>query len=437
MTVDERALTAVLAEVARRHRVPDARVVVHDGERTIAARTGSAATERTAFGLGSLTKPFTATLVMALVEDGDVDLDIPLGEYLPELADDAGVTPRLLLSHLAGLPSDVDEDENARTREQWAASHCRADQLAHPPGRVFSYSNAGYLVAGRLVEAVTGMAWADALDTFLLRPLGIEPAFVTGSASRRPIAAGHVVHPALAEAQPVAGEVLPAVEAPNGALALSADDLVAFARLHMADPAVAKPLSGDTLAEMRREETARAEVGPFGLADGWGLGWAHYRDGGTVWCGHDGMTDGGSCHLRFDPARGIAVAVTANASTGASMWADLVSALREHGLSIGDYPFTALPEGPVRQAPPECLGTFVNGGHELVVTPGDDGGLRLAIDTAPHSNLTCYDDLRFAMRDLGAGRLLCAGRFLREPGATGIGLLQFTGRLARRAATLR
>ncbi|GAA1975595.1 serine hydrolase domain-containing protein [Amycolatopsis minnesotensis] len=435
--MDELALTTALAEVAARHGVPDARLVVHDGDRTLLAQTGSAVTDRTAFPLGSLTKPFTATLVMTLVEDGDVDLDTSLVAYLPELADDAGVTPRLLLSHLAGLPSDVDEGEDARTREQWAAEHCRAGRLAHPPGAAFSYSNAGYLMAGRLVEAVTGMAWADAVDTFLLRPLGIEPAFVTGPPSRRPIATGHVVHPVLAEAQPVAAEAMPAVEAPNGALALSADDLVAFARLHMTDPALPRPLTEDTLAAMRLDQTAGAAVGPFGLADGWGLGWALYRDGDTVWYGHDGMTDGGSCHLRFDPVRGTAVAATTNASTGAAMWGDLVAALHEHGLSIGDYPFTTVPDGPAQEAPADCLGGYVNGGHELTVTPGDDGGLRLAIDTAPHSTLSCFDDLRFAMRDLGAGRLLCVGRFLREPGATGIDLLQFTGRLARRAAAPR
>ncbi|MFF2922143.1 serine hydrolase domain-containing protein [Streptomyces celluloflavus] len=433
------SLHSTLTELAARHRVPGAQLaVIHEGERflvhTGVRDTGSGAPvdRHTAFPVGSLTKPFTAALAMILVADGDVDLDEPLNGQLPEFGAGGLVTLRQLLSHTSGLPSDVPEGTDG-DRARWVARHCRAADLTHPPGTVFSYSNIGYVVVGRLIEAVTGMSWQEAIGAILLDPLGIRPAFVVGPArTGRPVATGHAVQAARERVVPIPGQDLPEVEMPNGALALSAEDLVGFARLYFADCPDPEPLDRATADDMCFDQLASIDIGPYGMADGWGLGWARFDDGAADVYGHDGTGDGTSCHLRFDPADGSAVALTANANTGAQLWDALVPRLRAMGLSAGDRPAPEPPAGPVRPTlADECLGRYTNGDIEFVVQPSPDGGLLLSFGGAPHSELLCSADLRFTMRELGSGAR-SPGRFVTDPATRRIGYLQITGRLAPR-----
>src|SRR5205807_1433066 len=100
-----------------------------------------------------------------------------------------------LLSHTSGL-ADISgmEDLSTLTLRRYVADHVRRNNLVLPPGAGFSYSNPGYAVAGRLIETVTGMSWAEAVESILLRPLEIEAAFVGlpgARSARRPFAAGH------------------------------------------------------------------------------------------------------------------------------------------------------------------------------------------------------------------------------------------------------
>jgi len=440
-------LATLLAELAGRHRVTGAQVVLHQRNRTVGAvfgeethGSGRKVTGHSAFRLGSLTKPFTATLAMILVEGGDVGLDVPLGEYLPEVGPpapgaDRAMTLRQLLSHTSGLVSAIDEQAAmTAVRSRWVAENCREADLAHPAGTVFSYSNVGYALIGHLVERITGMDWWEAVDTILLGPLEIDAPF--GHASRaatgRPIATGHTVHAASGRVLPVE-HLLPAVGAPNGGLSLSAEDLVRFARMHLGDPEVTPLLDPVTAKGMRQDELANLAVGSFGMADGWGLGWASYRGSGTEWFGHDGTSDGSSCHLRFDPADGTVIALTTNTGTGPAMWEDLVAALRGSGIEVGNYPLSALAEpAPTVPGPAECAGRYVNGLMEFVITGDPGGGFFLSLGGEPHSALTFHPGLRFTMRELGGGRMSYVGRFLRD-GTTGrIDLIQVTGRLARR-----
>jgi CubicO group peptidase (beta-lactamase class C family) len=242
---------------------------------------------------------------MILVADGDLDLDAPLDEYLPDLAV-AGTTLRQLLSHTSGLACDpVVEDVTAATIARYVRDHVRGHHTVLPPGAAFSYSNMGYVLVGHLIETVTGMSWWEAMSSILLRPLGIDPAFVvggTGAAAGRPIATGHSVNPAADRTRP-AGQSLAACEAPAGALAVSAVDLVALGQMHT-DGAVRGLLPAPLAAQMRTPVPA---ADPFGLADGWGLGLALYGGsdgrgdgGGDVrgaggWVGHDGNAPPATC----------------------------------------------------------------------------------------------------------------------------------------------
>lgn len=420
------AIAGLLGALTTEHKVPGAQLVVRRGGETVAAEvgeqlagSGDGVTASCAFPLGSLTKPFTATLALMLVEDGDVDLDEPLGRYLPSPV--PPITLRQVLSHTSGLASGVAEDTTMTTDPgRWVRAHCTPDSLVHRPGSAFSYSNAGYLLAGYLVEAVTGMGWAEAVTSMLLAPLGITPSFVVGPTTGRAALPGHSRGVVIRE------QDLPEVEAAAGALALSAADLAVFARLHLGEPGLPRLLDADLLREMRADH---APDGPFGLADGWGLGWSVYRRGGRTWHGHDGTGSGTSCHLRFDAESGDLVAFTGNAGSGLALWEDLVGELRAGGFDVGSASYSSL-AGPGRPvpAPSWCAGRFTNGDTEFTFEPRD-GGIGLSIGGEPYAELSLVDGLRFTLREIDGGSVH-TGRFLR---VGGVECVQLVGRLARRS----
>lgn len=427
-----RDLQERLDALARTHRVPGAQLAVDTGTDVIAVHTGTAdvttgspVTADTAVPLGSLTKPYTAALVMLLADDGDLEPDEPAFEHLPELAGTPEVTIRQLLSHTGGLPTGPDSDTAAATTvARYLTAVCTARDLLFTPGTDFSYSNAGYVAAGRLVETVTGMPWPEAVRALLLEPLGIRPAFVGDAAPVRPVAAGHAVNTATGRAVAARQNLAP-LEAPAGALLAGALDLAAFGaaltgRSDLLPPAVTK--------EMRRPEPAAR---PGTLADGWGLGVALYQRDGRVWCGHDGNAQGTSCHLRADPESGVVVAFTGNAGGATTLWRDLAEELdRLTGIRV-----PAAADVPDRGSPvelPDCAGTYRNGTTAYRVAPGPDGTPALSVDGDLALPLVCYADLSCDLRDPATGRLEPGGRFHRDPATGRIDRVQISGRTARR-----
>lgn len=439
--MDQASIAAVLGDLAREHGVPGAQLAVRWQGRTITAETGvvSAAsgeplTGEPAFPLGSLTKPFTATLAMVLADDGDIDLDEPVAEHLPALGrSPAGdVTVRQLLSHSGGMAANVEESAAGTSRQRWlAAAACSA--AAHPPGTAFSYSNVGYLVLGCLVEAITGMSWPEAVESILLRPLGITPSFAVrpaGVTALRRQVPGHVVR-ADGAAVPVVEQTVTALEEPVAGLAASAADLLAFAGAHL-DPGHG-PLTEASAKAMRDDQLAGLAVGPFGIADSWGLGWSLYRGAGPEWFGHDGTGDGTWSHLRVEPSSGTVVALLTNAVTGVFLWDALVERLRPLGLDVGNHSMVWLagPGSPV-PAPGDCAGRYRNG-ETVYAVEAENGRLSLVVDDEPALRLTCFEDLRFTTAGSRPGQLPLLGRFVRDPASGTVDRLQLTGRLAHRS----
>ncbi|MFI9272169.1 serine hydrolase domain-containing protein [Kitasatospora sp. NPDC052896] len=427
-----RELQHRLDTLARSHRVPGAQLVVDTGAEVVALHTGVADaatgvpfTPETAVPLGSLTKPYTAALVMLLADDGDLDPDDPAADYLPELRQVPDVTIRQLLSHTGGLPTGPDSDTAARsTVARYLSSVCTARDALFPPGSDFSYSNAGYVAAGRLVETVTGMPWHEAVRALLLEPLGTAPAFVGTKASGRPVAAGHALNTATGRVRPVQQNLAP-LEAPAGALLASAADLGALGSALAGRTAV---LPSAVAVEMRRPQSAAR---PGALADGWGLGLALYRQDDQLWYGHDGNAQGTSCHLRAEPDSGVVVAFTGNAGAATALWRDLADDLaRIAGVRV-----------PAAIAPvdladavglPECAGTYVNGGTRYRVALEPDGSPTLSVDGDLPIPLRCYPDLSCDLVDPGTGRPEPGGRFHRDPATGAIDRVQISGRTAHR-----
>jgi CubicO group peptidase (beta-lactamase class C family) len=409
-------LQRLLTDLARRYDVPGAQLAAWQDGETIVVQTGVENVESrrsmrlsSKVPVGSITKAFTATMVLMLVADDDLGLDQPVSELLRGGGLLDTLTPRLLLSHTGGLPSDPGEQAKSWLRELDEA------ELVCRPGTAFSYSNVGYALAGQLVEAVTGMSWREAVEAILLRPLDIEPAFVDSAG----IASGHT---GAASGIRAVGQVLPPSLDPAGGLASSAADLVAFGRVHLGKPGL---LDVVTAADMHRPVEAAQ---PYGLADGWGLGLALFTGEDGIWLGHDGTADGSSCHLRIDQAGAYVIALTTNAVAGSRLWKSLVAELRGLDIPIPDY--RARPDGArAVPLPGGCFGSYRNGTIEYTIEPGDDGVARLVVDGDVFPELTLYDCGAFTVRDPATGRATDCGRFrLDERGrVTGI---QVGGRLA-------
>lgn len=284
------------------------------------ASNGEAVGPDSLFQVASLSKWFTAVGVMALVQDGVLDLDAPVARYLtrwslpPGPRDSSGVTVRRLLSHTAGLDdglgyqgfdsaADVQSLEASLTLARDASEGASgAVRVATEPGSAWAYSGGGYTLLQLLVEEVTGRSFSDYMRDRIFRPIGMtRTTFDHGEAS----AAG------LVENFDQRGRAEPfrhyASLAATSAFT-SAGDLVAFLRSQWpaGQDVGAAPLSAATLAEMRRPHAAS-----FG-ADIWGLGVMLYApDGsGDFIVGHDGNNEPAiNTAARLDPGSGDGIIV--------------------------------------------------------------------------------------------------------------------------------
>jgi CubicO group peptidase (beta-lactamase class C family) len=435
--LDPDCLFDTLSALAQKHQVPGAQLAIHYGGTTVAIEvgevqpgTGRPITRDTAFPIGSITKTFTATLAMILVAEGDLELDAPLGEHIPELGDVGDVTLRQVLSHTGGFPVGPDSEELlTASMRRCVMDYCRRQNLVLPPGTGFSYSNLGYVLVGHLIETITRMTWWDAMKSIVLRPLRIEPTLVGAPEGRpvgRPLATGHSVNTVIGRTQPVK-PFLALAEAPACGLATSAVDLVSLGSTLLSGRAQAL-LPVTYVTEMQR---AVPHTEPIGWADGWGLGLAVFGNPSTAWVGHVGSVGGIVSNLRLDPVSRCVVAFTSNANTGRGMWDELVEELRREGLRLPIRDSNIEAPGRPTAPPPACVGRYLNGNIELSVAATDTGALNLAIDGNIEAELILFDDLSFSARDKPSVRL---GRFLRDPITGDLERIQFTMYVGRRAS---
>jgi CubicO group peptidase (beta-lactamase class C family) len=145
---------------------------------------------QTKFEIGSMTKQFTAMLILQFVNDGKVRLDGSLSEYLPYYRPDTGkrITVSELLSHTSGIPNFTDipgflDGPPSRVRygvQQFAQKYCSGD-LRFEPGTEFEYSNSGYFLLGAILEEVSGESYEQLLQNRILKPLGMKDSGYTHS----------------------------------------------------------------------------------------------------------------------------------------------------------------------------------------------------------------------------------------------------------------
>ncbi|MFD1147511.1 serine hydrolase domain-containing protein [Saccharothrix hoggarensis] len=201
--IDRQAVQRALDEMARTG-AQGVQIRVTDGRHQFTARAGTARVDSPRpvptdgrFRVGSITKTFVSTVVLQLAGEGRVELDAPVGRYLPGLLPHGDrITVRQVLQHTSGLynytaalPLDPDDFEGIRYRT-WAPAELVALATARPldfePGTSWRYSNTNYVVAGLLVEKVTGRPYGDAVHQRVIRPLGLSGTSVPGTRTAIP-----------------------------------------------------------------------------------------------------------------------------------------------------------------------------------------------------------------------------------------------------------
>ncbi len=273
----------------------------------------------TLFQIGSITKTFTATALMRLVEQGIVDLDAPVREYVPELRlrdEDVArrVTLRHLLTHHGGWFGDYFDDTGADddALARYVAKLHTLEQLT-ALGELWSYSNSGFALAARVLEKSTGMTAEAALTELVLRPLAMTRSFFFArDAITHRVAAGHFVYddgPRVARPW-----FIPRNAHAIGGIVSTARDMLKYARFHHGDGTGAdgsRVLSLESLRAMRTPQAAGA------LDNRAGIGWSLRDVGGVTLVSHTGGTIGQQALLVTVPARSFAVVVLTNSTHGA------------------------------------------------------------------------------------------------------------------------
>ncbi|MER6948374.1 serine hydrolase [Nonomuraea sp. NPDC000554] len=318
-------LATYLEHLAVQYGVPGVSVGVLDGDEiaTYVAGvanldTGVEVTADTVFQIGSNTKLLTAELIMQLVGEGRVELDAPVTRYVPEFrlrhADASAVTIRHLLCHQGGFLGDFPglgdlgwgEDNIAR----YVAQLVEVVQL-HPVGELWSYSNSGMVVLGRVIERLTGQPYDRAVRERIAEPAGAAGMlFRPEEIIKRRVAVGHLPDPVTGRLRVAPVYLEQPWCAPAGSITVStAEDLLRFVRHHLGN--------AERSERMRERQVA---IPPMQGTYGWGLGWAlrALTDGRQV-IGHGGATVGQVSALDAVPDAGVAVVVLTNAPGGGAL----------------------------------------------------------------------------------------------------------------------
>lgn len=294
-------------------------------------------TADTVFPVASISKTVTATALMRLHERGSLDIEAPVQTYLPEFRVADPLVSRdvclwHLMTHTPGWEGQLElPDRGPESLAHFVETMADLPQLA-PPGMVWSYNNAGWALAGRVIESVVGASIDDALRDLVFMPLGLDRATSrTGDAMSYRFAGGHDE----LDGQPT---VLRPFALPpgvtGGGCAMSVENLIRFAQFHLGDGTSVSGehvLSGELLALM---QSPRMHKRPS--SDQMGLGWHLRTLDGVRTLQHGGTLAGHSLHLQLLPERGLAFAILTNHRAGWKLNEDVASAIlsRYEGLTL-------------------------------------------------------------------------------------------------------
>jgi len=279
-------------------------------------------TSDTLFQTGSISKTFTGTMIMQLVEQRKVDLDAPVRKYIKgfKLRDKTvakKVTVRHLLTHMGGWVGDYFNDfgNGDEALDKMVKDIARLPQV-QPLGTIWSYNNTGFNVAARIVEIITKKPYEQAAQEMLFDPIGLKMSFfypsdilfthrfVVGHQKVKdkrssPVDKVQVARPwAIGRAGNGVGGVVSTVR-----------DLLKYARFHMSD-GKKNAITGKSLRAMR---VPQVDAGPRGLM---GITWFIRNVGGLTIYAHGGATNGQQAYFFFIPEKDYALAILTNSDDG-------------------------------------------------------------------------------------------------------------------------
>lgn len=313
----EAAIESAAAAGISAARIPGLSVAIAAGEGSIWTRAWGfsdlenhvIASPRTVFRLASISKTFTATAAMALVEKGQLDLDAEVQQYVPFPRKKWPVTTRHLLANQSGIRHYKGPDFNSTRHYSGVLESLlifALDPLEHQPGSKYLYSTYGFNLAGAVVERASKKDYASFVRETVLNPAGVEsirpddvfaliPYRARGYRARKD---GTIENCDLADTSN---------KLPGGGWLATAGDLVLYARALMAGKIVGR----QSLDAMWTPSTLLS-----GEATGYGLGWNIAEVEGVRVVQHSGGQQGANTHLLMAPNRGIAIAVLSNMENG-------------------------------------------------------------------------------------------------------------------------
>ncbi|WP_019586973.1 serine hydrolase domain-containing protein [Deinococcus apachensis] len=337
------ALTQRLQELMAEHHVPGVAVglLTPEGPHELClgvtnVENSLPVTPDTLFQIGSTTKTVTATALMRLVEEGRVDLDAPVRTYLPDLRlmdEDAAarVTVRQLLNHTGGWVGDYFENtgngDDALARI--VANLVHQEQVT-PLGEVWSYNNAAFYIAGRVIEVMTGETYEAAARRLVLDPLGMQESFFfQDDVMTRSFVVGHIVK----DGQPMVARPwgLGRNTSPAGGLASSVRDQLTYARFHLGDGTTA---SGERLLTPESMQLMQTPTVSASGGREMGVSWFVRDQGGIRFVQHGGATNGQMSAFVLAPELGFAFTSLTNADHGHFLNQQLEGWVWEHLLNL-------------------------------------------------------------------------------------------------------
>ncbi|MFH2111936.1 MAG: serine hydrolase domain-containing protein [Candidatus Bathyarchaeota archaeon] len=338
-----REFVAKIKEYMKEYRVPGAAVGIRHGEETLTKGLGVTnvdhpvpVDETTLFQIGSITKTFVGTLTMRLVEAGKLELDEPIRTYLPgfkvqdsEASEKA--TVRHLLTHTSGwvgdwFPPDLGHGDDAVAR--YVETMADTPQLT-PLGKVLSYNNAGFNVAGRVLEAVTGKVFSSLIKEMLFEPLEMRHTYLLPwEMMTHRFASGHVTKddsPKVAQPWSIGR-----ASGPAGGIVTCVNDMLNYTQLQMGDGTFKGKRLLD-LESLRTLHTPQVRFAPHNSV-------AHTfwvddrREARTL--SHSGGTVGQISLLTLVPDHDFSVLLVTNSGSGSQMTQKVANLALDHYLGL-------------------------------------------------------------------------------------------------------
>lgn len=390
----------LIDDLAEKHQVPGVTVgllqLTNEGGADIrqlhtgvtSLKTGVRVTGETLHQFGSISKVWTATLIMQLLDEGLLTHDTPVVELLPDftLADSEAakkITVGNLLDHTSGIDGDLffETGDNDDCVEKYV-DLLSTTALTSRTGGPMSYCNAGYVLLGRIVEVLRGTVWDEALADHILTPLGLEN--IITKAKDAPLYRTAVGHIPTGQGSPKYAPApvwsLTRSMGPAGLITGTATSLLTWAAAHLRDGL------GLNSSRILSEESARLmrepRVGLTGLSSvmtGWASGWLLEKWGPEIVVGHDGTTIGQAAFLDTFPSRGLAITVLGNSPGTPAFEREFIALLAaELGLSA---PNEEAVDHSIQMDIDAIVGTYESAAQRFVLT--DAGGGNIALLLSP------------------------------------------------------